>query len=149
MMLRQTVVLFFLLVYTSTAFSQKYEEVNWTKQDEYQFQLQNSRSVRTAAIISATGGSALTILGISLMGKEGPAGTMVGSTLVFGPSDEPKRVYGTIITYLGVGTAIAAIPLFVKAAKIRKQANLFLSDQSTTFLNRKVVVPSIGVEIRL
>lgn len=136
----------FLLIGLSS-FSQKYEEVHWTKQDEYQFLLEKSAKATMEAILTSIGGAGLTAIGIHLLSQESAISVSMNNGWVSAtPNNSPKRVGGLVLTGLGGSAVLTGIIVFVNAVKLKKQANLLVADHSISFLHSTIHVPSIGVQ---
>jgi hypothetical protein len=132
-------------------FPRKYDDVRWsTKEEGYDFLMDRSRKLKTDAIVALATGPLLTGIGVHLLSKESST-VLVGSGNWIGvrENDSPNRVYGTILAGVGGLTSLTIVPLFIKSAKAKRKANLLVSDQSTSFLNSKIFVPSLGLQIGL
>ncbi len=119
-----------------------------TKADLHEYLLYKSKKEKSKAIGTAIVGPVLTGVGIYLYNKENrTTGQGTGSLIGTQNNSSPAKILGILIGSLGISTTISSIPLFISAANARRVAKLVLSDRSISYLNTRISVPSVGLNV--
>jgi len=119
----------------------------FSKEDQIDFLLFEIKKQKTKAIGALVLGSALTGTGVYLMNKD--PYELSGAGGYYSLRESKNLVIGKIICAAGIGTALASIPLFISAGKARKELKLLMKDETTSFLYRRIAVPSFCLQVQL
>ncbi len=141
---KSATIAFLPLFFCFSSFAQDFRKnpgYRFSKEDISDFLLYQSKKDKTKGIVTLVVGSVLTGTGIYLS-NNGAEVSSSGGRVIY-PSSIGKAI-GTA----GLVTTFLSIPLFMSASKKKKEARLVFADQSTSFLNNKIAVPSAGVRLR-
>jgi hypothetical protein len=127
------------------SFAQNRLAHSFSREETTEILLDKSKKEKTKGFISLGGGLALSAVGIALLKKDPNTLTANGSGWTVTESD--NHVLGGVILGLGTVTTLTSPFLFARAGRLKHKAKLVLSDESTSFLSKKLSVPSIGVQI--
>lgn len=141
----------FLLICSFSPFAQDYKTnqgFRFSKEDMHNIFLDKAKSQKTKAIVTLSSGPVLTALGIFIASNHGPElGTAGGGS--YSVQNSEVGTIGGIIGVAGIAATLSSIHFFISSAKFKKKANLVLTDQSTSFLGKAIIVPGIGIKINL
>lgn len=134
--------LFFFVIFSSAQSRQGYR---FSKEETIEILLDKSKKENIKGFVALGGGLALSGIGIHFLRKDPYELASNGSTLTVSESD--NHVLGACLLGVGVTSVLTSPFLFVHAGRLKHKAKLLLSDESTSFLNKKISVPSIGIQI--
>lgn len=132
----------------SASMAQKYKTrtgPDLSKEEMRHILLDKSKKQKTAAFVALASGPILTGVGIYLI-KHSPDRVVVGPNYLYVEENKNGKI-GAVIAATGILTTLSSIPLFISSGKAKREARLVFSDQSTTILNRRMSVPSLGWQI--
>jgi hypothetical protein len=152
-LLRYSALLLCVFYFTLPSFSQpsvNYRQSLFSKEDQRDALLDQSRKLKTQAIIASVTGPLMAGVGFYMLSRESSVSLSgSGGYMSVRENTSANRMFGTILAGVGCATTITILPLIIRSAKAKKQANLILSNQSTGFLKLRKPVPSLGLRIAL
>jgi|GEM_PF-6004436 len=139
------------LLITLPCFAQSFKDrpgYRFSNEDMHDILMEKSRSQKTKAIVALATGPVLLGAGIYIAQKNGPtlSGSGGGSFTV---RENNVGVLGASIGVLGLATTISSIPLFISSSKAKKEATLLLKNESTGYINQRVSLTSLSLQIAL
>jgi hypothetical protein len=143
---KSALVVTILILANLSSFSQDYKAnpgPRFSSEDVYDILVFKSKQQKTKGFIALIGGPAITAAGIMVsrnLERSRFTGFPVSSTTA-------KWDIGNYVAVLGVITTLSSVPLFLSSAKYKRAANLLLTNQGTTFLDKKIPVPGISLRI--
>ena len=149
-MLTKTFSLLFVLLLTLSGFAQNFKDrpgYRFSNEDLHDILVEKSRSQKTKAIVALATGPVLLGAGLYIAQKNGPTLSSSGGSISVRESN--VGALGASIGVLGLATTISSIPLFISSSKAKKEAALLLKNESTGFINRKVSLTSLSLQIAL
>jgi hypothetical protein len=127
------------------SFGQNRQGHRFSREETAEILLDRSKKDRTEGVIALGGGIALSAIGIHLMQKDPYTTTLTASSLTVRRSD--NYIWGASLLALGVTSALSSPFFFLRAGRLKHKARLMMSDESTSFLNTKIFVPSFALKI--
>ena len=118
----------------------------FSKEEMHEFLLAKSISQRSRAIGAVVLGPLLTGVGVYLANKE-PFTISGGGGGSISVRESNTAIIGKMICTTGIITTLSSISFFISAGKAKKEAMLILSDESISYLNQRIAVPSLGLHI--
>lgn len=134
--------LFFAVIFS---FAQSRLGHQFSREETVEILLDKSKKENIKGFVALGGGMALSGVGIHFLRKDPYEIGNNGSTLTVSESD--NHVLGACLLGLGVTSILTSPFLFIHAGRLKHKAKLLLSDESTSFLNKKISVPSAGIQI--
>ena len=119
----------------------------FTKEEMREFLLDKSKQQKTKAYVALIGGPVLTASGLLLFNRE-PSVVVAGNGWIQ-VRDSPSGTAGSIIAAAGVITTLTSIPLFISSARSKREAQLLLKEESTSFLNKQISIPGLTLRVAL
>jgi hypothetical protein len=129
----------FLLTTTSVLAQKevKPQGYQFSSEDQYYNLIETSKRKKTNAWISLVGGAGLSVIGLNLYTKQNFESS--GATAAY------------VVSVTGIASTLASIPLFLSAAKDKREAKLLLKNEGTSFRLTPTGswLPSVGVQLPL
>lgn len=136
-----------MLVLNALTFAQDRNPNRFSREETGEILLDKSKKEKTKGFIALGGRLGLSAIGIHLLKKDPNTITSNGTGLVVSESD--NHLWGGVFLGIGVATTLSSPFFFIRSGRFKRKAKLLLSDESTSFLNQKLSIPSVGIQINL
>ncbi len=133
----------FALIFCVCSFSQSRHR--FSTEETAEILLDRSKKENVRGFVTLGCGLVFSGVGLHLIKKEQYVFTPNSTGWSVSRSD--NYIWGKTLLVLGTASAITSPFLFIHAGKLKRKAKLMLSDESTSLLNKKLSIPSVGIQV--